>query len=256
MNKLLNFNFLLLLMVLSVTAITSLSAGEIIRIDSRNKQLLPKGKEVDGMIGDWIMKNDKVIAVIAAAYPDREANQMVSSIQGAVIDFTTLTANNDQLVVYYPQGARVDVPAADTIIVLQGKGNLVQLKVVKYSTQKEPYTAETIYTLKDGKSYLEVNTEYHNISPKTISLKLADKLRCDNDLTDMAPAGNEQLAFIYNKWYHAAYGVAVPDGILFTKALERSPVLLITEIQNPVHEMYLRFIVLKHLCNGRKMLKH
>ena len=210
---------------MSITTIQSLSAGEVIRIDGRNKHLLPKGKEVDGMIGDWIMKNDKSVAVIAAAYPDREANQMVSSIQGAVIDFTTLASNNDQLVVFYPQGARVDVPSADTIIVLQGKGNVIQLKVVKYATPQEPFTAETTYTLRDGKTYLEVSTEYQNTSSGTINLKLADKLRCDNDLTDMAPSGSGQLAYIYNKWYHSAYGVAVADGALFTKEMAGKPKL-------------------------------
>ena len=225
MNKQVRFLPFLVLMFACMTNFQSLTAGEIIRIDSRSKQLLPKGKEVDGMVGDWIMKNDKVIAVIAAAYPDREANQMVSSIQGAVIDFTTLAANNDQLVVFYPQGARVDVPAADTIIAEKSKGNFLQLKVLKYATTAEPYTAETTYILRDGKSALEVNTVYHNVSPATINLKLADRLRCDNDLTDMAPAGNGQLAFIFNKWYQSAYGVAVLEGNLFTKVVPGKPKL-------------------------------
>ena len=127
MNRFVKLSLLLLFIIFNNSITCSLFAGEVIRIDSRNKQLLPKGKEVDGMIGDWVMKNDKILAVIAAACPDREANQMVSSIQGAVIDFTTLVSNNDQLVVYYPQGARVDIPSADTIIVLQEKGEVIKL---------------------------------------------------------------------------------------------------------------------------------
>jgi hypothetical protein len=81
-------------------------AGEIVRVSRDNRALLPHGKEADGMAGDWLIRNDKVAAVIGAASPYREANQMVSSIQGAVIDFTSRAADNDQLVVYYPQGAR------------------------------------------------------------------------------------------------------------------------------------------------------
>jgi hypothetical protein len=134
MNQPMKFIYFLLFFMFGTASTFSLFAGDIIRVDSRNIQLLPKGKEVDGMIGDWIMKNDKVIVVIGAAYPDREANQMVSSVQGAVIDFTTLLSDNDQLVVFYPQGARVDVPSADTIIVLQKNGSTIQLKAVKYST--------------------------------------------------------------------------------------------------------------------------
>lgn len=217
--------YLLMLLMFSTICTVTLNAGDVIKVNSSNKNLLPKGKEVDGMIGDWIMKNDKVIAVIAAAYPDREANQMVSSIQGAVIDFTTLASNNDQLVVYYPQGARVDIPAADTIIVLSAKGKIIQLKAIRYATRRDPYTAETTYTLQDGKNYLEVSTVYTNTTSEIIKLKTADRLRCDNDLTDVTPEGSGQLAYIYNKWYDAAYGIAVVSGSLYTKAQEEKPKL-------------------------------
>src|ERR1700748_3817444 len=97
-------------------------AGEIIRLTRHNLSLLPHGKEVDGMPGDWLLRDDKVVAGVGSAAFDREGNQMVSSIQGALIDFTTRSADNDQLVVYYPQGARVDVRSADTIIGLEASG--------------------------------------------------------------------------------------------------------------------------------------
>src|ERR1700744_115888 len=144
----------LLLALWAIVMRAPVQAGEIVRVSRDNRALLPHGKEADGMTGDWLIRNDKVTAVIGAASPYREANQMVSSIQGAVIDFTSRAADNDQLVVYYPQGARVDVRAADTILVLQAKGPEVQLKAVKYATAREPYTAETVYTLRDGSSAL------------------------------------------------------------------------------------------------------
>src|SRR3546814_899828 len=109
------FNKSFLPFFLFVTLSTVVSAGEIVRLTSKNLHLVPKGKEVDAMIGDWVIKNDKVVAVIGDIYEDREANQMVSSIQGAIIDFTSLKDNNDQLTVYYPQGARIDVPSAHSI---------------------------------------------------------------------------------------------------------------------------------------------
>jgi hypothetical protein len=191
-------------------------AGEIIRLTRHNLALLPHGKEVDGMPGDWLIRNDKLVAVVGAAVWDREANQMVSSIQGAVIDLTTRAADNDQLVVYYPQGARVDVRSADTIVVLAAHGASVQLKAIRYATAAEPYTAETIYTLRDGETALQVVTEYCNTSGSAIRIGLSDKLRCDNDLESVAPAGEGRLAFIDNKWFHAAYGVARVDGPLYT----------------------------------------
>jgi hypothetical protein len=205
-----------LLSIVLLSFIQNTYASEIIRLTKNNLSLLPKGKEVDAMIGDWVMKNDKVVAVIANAAFDREANQMVSSIQGAVIDFTTLAENNDQLTVFYPQGARVDVPSADTIIVLKATGNSVQLKAVKFATKAEPFIAETIYTLTDGKAYLEVSTTYKNTSSAPIKITPYDMLRCDNNLEDITPPGITNLAFIYNKWYNSAYGVLSPGKQLYT----------------------------------------
>lgn len=205
-----------LLSVVLLSFVQHTYASEIIRLTKNNLNLLPKGKEVDGMIGDWVMKNDKVVAVIANASFDREANQMVSSIQGAVIDFTTLAENNDQLTVFYPQGARVDVPSADTIIVLKATGTSVQLKAVKFATKAEPFTAETIYTLTDGKAFIEVSTTYKNTTSATIKITPYDMLRCDNNLEDVTPAGKTSMAFIYNKWYNSAYGVLSSGKQIYT----------------------------------------
>lgn len=191
-------------------------SAEIICITTQNKSLLPHGKEVDGMEGDWLIRNDLIVAVIGAAYPDREANQMVSSIQGAVIDYTTRQADNDQLVIYYPQGARVDVPSADTIIILQPGGATVQLQAVRYATALEPYTATTVYTLQDGESFLRVKTTYKNTTDQAVPVRVYDQLRCDNKLDDVAPKGEAHLAYIDNKWYRAAYGIATLDRALYT----------------------------------------
>ncbi|EOR94217.1 hypothetical protein ADIARSV_2633 [Arcticibacter svalbardensis MN12-7] len=191
------------------------NAAQIVILTKDNLTLLPKGKEVDGMIGDWVMKNDQVIAVIGAAYPDREANQMVSSIQGAIIDFSTLSANNDQLTVFYPQGARVDVPSADTIIVVRAMGAVIVLKALKYATDEEPYTAETTYTMKDGEDYIHVKTTYKNTVNKSIKLPVFDMIRGDNKLSNFTPQGLSNLAYINNDWYHSAYGVLSEKNKIF-----------------------------------------
>lgn len=207
--------FLCIIVGLSIS-LQSVFGAEIIRLTKSNLNLLPKGKEVDGMIGDWIIKNNKVIAIIGNALPDREANQMVSSVQGAVLDFTKLSHNNDQLTVYYPQGARIDIPSADTIIVMQSDGKIVQLKAVKFATAKEPFVAETIYSLNDGEEYLRVQTTFRNSTKNAVKVLIYDVIRCDNGIADITPAGINNMAFVYNKWYAAAYGVFSKQRKLFT----------------------------------------
>ncbi len=205
------------MMMLCSLLVAPVLGGEIVRLNQKNLSLLPGGKEVDGMEGDWLMRNDLVVAVIGAAYSDREANQMVSSIQGAVIDYTSRRANNDQLVVYYPQGARVDVASADTIVVLRATGASVQLRAIRYPTPAEPFTSTTTYTLNDGEGFLRVTTTYENKTSETVAVRIYDQLRCDNKVDDVAPKEASHLAYLQNDWYHAAYGVATTDQKLYTE---------------------------------------
>ncbi len=70
---------------------------------------LPGGKEADGIRGDFVLRNDKVEAVISQNAPNRRAN--MSTFYGAdgvtpglLYDLTLRGANNDQLVCYGPTG--------------------------------------------------------------------------------------------------------------------------------------------------------
>ena len=42
--------------------------------------LIPRRKEIDAVGGNWILKNDKVIVVIAGTTPNQEAKQTVPGI--------------------------------------------------------------------------------------------------------------------------------------------------------------------------------
>jgi hypothetical protein len=91
-----------ILFLLLLTIGTSISrAAEIIQIGPSTRNLLPHGKSKDAIDGDWIMKNDLVIVIIGNSVYGREANMRVQSIQGAVIDFTSLKDNNDYLAALY-----------------------------------------------------------------------------------------------------------------------------------------------------------
>src|SRR5690606_28651953 len=113
-------------------------------------------------------------------------------------------------------GARIDVPSAHHVHVLKKDGKMVELRVVKDATAKEPFIAETTYSLTDGDEFLRVNTTYKNTSNKSIKILINDVLRCDNGLEDITPAGKSGLAFVYNKWYHSAYGVISAERKLHT----------------------------------------
>ena len=196
-----------------------MNAGEINRITAENIHLVPNGRSLDAIYGDWILRNDKVIAVIGDAISGREANMRAQSIQGAVIDFTSLRADNDYLVAFYPHGYPTGdsrsnpVDFADRITVLKRTGNEVVLQVTRNQTTKTPYISITEYSLRDGEDFLRMTTTFINKISKVVGINVADKIRLDQDIVDTSPMGHHNLAFIYNKWFHSAYGIYSPTGL-------------------------------------------
>ena len=69
---------LALLSTFALLAYFALSAQnnvvEVIEIGRDNVDQMPKGKEADGLPGDFVLRNDKVIALISGNQPLRRAN--------------------------------------------------------------------------------------------------------------------------------------------------------------------------------------
>ncbi|HLY09599.1 MAG TPA: CehA/McbA family metallohydrolase [Planctomycetota bacterium] len=191
-------------------------AGEIVRLTSENWKLVPGGKEVDAIYGDYLLRNDKVVAVIGDTVPGRNANMSCKSVQGAVIDFTLLATNNDQLSVFYPHGDRNNtVPQATRAEILTASGPVIVLRVVRPATDKEPVEAVTDYSLKDGETALRVTTRYRNTGGGPAVLRVSDKMRCDQTFSQ-SPEGAVDVVTFYDKWFGAAYAVVRPEGKIYT----------------------------------------
>jgi hypothetical protein len=94
----------------SLLALSSfLSAAEVFEAALGRETELPKGKEADGILGDFVLRSDKVKAVISHNAPNRRANMSTfygedGVTPGAMYDLTLRGANNDQLVIYSPCG--------------------------------------------------------------------------------------------------------------------------------------------------------
>ncbi|MFO1485985.1 MAG: CehA/McbA family metallohydrolase [Verrucomicrobiaceae bacterium] len=88
---------------------SSLSAAEVFEAALGRETELPKGKEADGILGDFVLRNDKVEAVISHNAPNRRANMSTfygedGVTPGAIYDLTLRGASNDQLVIHSPCG--------------------------------------------------------------------------------------------------------------------------------------------------------
>src|SRR5260370_524671 len=73
---------------------------------------IPRGKEVDGIYGDFALTNDQVVAVIAHPRRGRNANMTVRDVGGCLIDLTRRDRQSDQLSAFYPGAQRRDLKFA------------------------------------------------------------------------------------------------------------------------------------------------
>ncbi len=93
----------------SLLIVTSSHAAEVFEAALGRENELPKGKEADGILGDFVLRSDKVEALISQNSPNRRANMSTfygedGVTPGALYDLTLRGADNDQLVIYSPCG--------------------------------------------------------------------------------------------------------------------------------------------------------
>ena len=82
-------------------------AAEVVRLSERNwDKFVPQGKEVDAIYGDYVLRNDQIVVVIANPVAGRHANLTVKEVGGCIIDMTHRKGSNDQLSAFYPNAMR------------------------------------------------------------------------------------------------------------------------------------------------------
>lgn len=80
-------------------------AVEAVEIGKHNTNLLPAGKEADGIIGDFVLRNEHIQALVSGNLPLRRANMSTEyafPTPGALYDLDLRGADNDQLTVLRP----------------------------------------------------------------------------------------------------------------------------------------------------------
>ncbi|MCE5219310.1 hypothetical protein LLH03_20015, partial [bacterium] len=107
--------FLSLCALLPVTA----PGAQIVRLDAGTWSCAPGGREVDAIYGDYLLRSDQILAVVAdtASEPFRMGNTMQPDARGMLMDLTTRANNNDQLQAFLPAkgGQEVTYSQAEVI---------------------------------------------------------------------------------------------------------------------------------------------
>ena len=183
------------------------------------EEYAPQGKEVDSIYGDFVLRNERLVAVVAKPVKGRNANTTVKQVGGAVIDLTERHRLNDQLSAFYPgarqyplqlQGLNVldpDVKEEPGKALIEGPS--VELRCISPAREGHP-EIELIYSLKDGEPYLRVTSIYRNPWKSPLMISLVDEVRADNTF-EKTRDGESKLFWVYDKWFGQAYGILAED---------------------------------------------
>ncbi len=172
-------NCRLLFAVSFFTMLACAHAGpEAFEVGPAQKDQLPQGKEADGIVGDFILRNDKVEAVISGNLPLRRANMSTfygefGITPGCVYDLTLRGANNDQIVYFGP--AAQQGPVSWVRVAKDGSDGEAVVEVAVTGANHGGIARYHQYALKDGWQGLRVTTTIVNESAEVKRLDLAGK---------------------------------------------------------------------------------
>ena len=194
------------------------------------EEYAPEGKEVDCILGDYVLRNEHVVAVIARPVASRNANMTVRGVGGMLIDLTERARQNDQLSSFYAGGGNVSFspPAALTAFVvsasqgrrsvgtsgqldiaqtIRGETVALQLKSRQQAGRPDVLLA---YSLTDGDSHVLVHTTYTNASDDELTLAPEDMIRADRTFAfDTDP--KTRMFWAADDWFGQTYAVIADD---------------------------------------------
>lgn len=190
-----------------------LRAAEIVLLSAETwDDAVPTGKEVDCIYGDLVLRNDRIVAVVAAARAGRNANMTTPNVGGGLVDLTERTDPSDQLSAYYPGGSKLEYRALASTPAVSAEQPRATAERIEVRVTAEPSATqrvETVYTLADGWDHVRIETRITNRSQeKPLELKLTDDIRVDGTSFDKVATGDTDVFWAYDKWWGQAYAVA------------------------------------------------
>lgn len=196
--------------------------------ESNYEQLVPAGKEVDAIYGDFALHNTSATAIIAAPRSNRHANMTVRSVGGCLIDFAVFPHQSDQLSAFYPGRrkfpfSRVDANERTVTVTSPGSDSRAKC-VVTYE-----FTADT--------PVIDITSTWTNTTDINWTQSLEDDIRIDSGYEDIvkSPNGVHDLFTVADLHWQQAYGVRADGYKIRSNSNSRELALYYeTEDQTPV----------------------
>ena len=191
-------------------------AVELVTLNADNwSQYAPQGKEADAIYGDYLLRNDQLVAVIARPAERRNANMTVRNVSGCLIDLSQAEPVNDQLSAFYPGGSQfryqiVEMSTADSQWVPVDEHTVTTADAValRFISPATGQTAEavTTYRVEDHGQAVKVSTRLKNTQDKPVTVRLRDAVRADRSF-DFGTVPARNLLWAHDEWWRQAYGI-------------------------------------------------
>ena len=156
-----------------------LPAAEVFQVSPKQLDQLPKGKEADGIAGDFVLRNDKVEALISQYAPLRRANMSTfygsgGQTPGCLYDLAPRGSDNDQITIFAPCDQRGDV--SYVWMVEEGlESGEVAVESVTSAAENDGLYKRHEYRLSDGDQGLLITSTFRNEGKEEKKIKTADK---------------------------------------------------------------------------------
>lgn len=126
---------------------------------------LPGGKEADGIRGDFVLRNDKIVALVSQNAPLRRANMSTfygadGVTPGCLYDLTLRGAPNDQLIYFGPAGQRGQVSWVR--VVPSAKAGEAAVETVVTAAKNGGVFKRHEYRVRDGEPGIWIITTLRN----------------------------------------------------------------------------------------------
>lgn len=138
---------------------------------------LPGGKEADGIVGDFVLRNELVEAVVGSGRSNRKPNLFVyydgTSIPGALYDLTPRGRASDQLTYFAPSNLRGEV--SHVRLVRNGSDGEAVVETFVSAAQNQGLAVRHEYRLREGWPGLLIVTTLRNEGAKPVHFDPSDR---------------------------------------------------------------------------------
>jgi hypothetical protein len=144
---------------------------EAVEINRDNKNLLPQGKEADGILGDFVLRSNRIHALISGAQPMRRANMRTENsfvTHGVLYDLDLRGENNDQITAFRPGSAGGEV---SWVRVVDNLPRGAAIESVRTAAKGDGLYTRHEYRLENDWQYLLITSTYRNESRQSRTIQ-------------------------------------------------------------------------------------